>query len=87
MRSRLLDSLARLPVIRRCVVIGWVSTGTLAAVITVINVIREYPLDGVVQAALFGIIEAFVLAGFVGGCIGFLVGLVARLDAREKQRR
>jgi hypothetical protein len=82
----LVESLSRLPIVQRCVVIGWVSTGTLAAVVTVINVIGEYSSGGVIRAALFGMVEAFVLVGFVGGCIGLFAGLLAR-HAQNQQRR
>ena len=41
---------------------------------TVINVISTYPADHVVQAALFGIVEAFVLAGAAGSVLGLVIG-------------
>jgi len=71
--------LLRLPLVLRCVVIGGSCTGTIAAAATVINVIRTYPADHVVQAALFGIFEALVLAGAVGAVLGLAVGVVAYL--------
>jgi hypothetical protein len=82
----LVDSLSRLPLILRCVVVGWICTGTLAALVTVANVVGEYSLNSVVQAALFGMVEAFVLAGFVGGFVGLLVGLVAHLTRAAIRR-
>jgi hypothetical protein len=49
----------------------------IAAVVTVINVIGEYPADHVVQAMLFGIVEAFVLGGIAGCVLGLAVGVLA----------
>jgi hypothetical protein len=70
---------SRLPLILRCTVIGAVCTGTIAAVITVINVIGEYSAENVVQAMLFGIIEALVLGGVAGCVLGLVVGTFAYL--------
>ncbi len=67
--------LSRLPLILRCVVVGGSCAGTIAAVFVVINVIRNYPADHVVQAALFGIVEAFALVGSAGCVLGLVVGI------------
>ncbi len=71
--------LSSLPLILRCAVIGAVCTGTIAAVVIVINVIGEYSAENVVQAMLFGIIEALVLGGVAGCVLGLVVGAFAYL--------
>jgi hypothetical protein len=71
--------LSRLPLIPRCVVIGAVCTGTLTAVVTVVNVIGEYPAGHLVQVIPFGILEAYVLGGVAGCVLGFVVGVFAYL--------
>jgi hypothetical protein len=71
--------LSRLPLILRCIVIGASCTGMITAVVTVINVIGDYPATDVVQAMLFGIIEAFVLGGVAGCVLGLVVGVLAYL--------
>jgi hypothetical protein len=69
--------LSSLPLIQRCIMIGAGCTGLIAAVVTVINVIGEYPADHVVQAMLFGMVEAFVVGGIVGCILGLVVGILA----------
>lgn len=69
--------LSRLPLIPRCIVVGAICAGTLAAVVTVINVFGDYPAKDVVQAMLFGIVEALVLGGVAGCVLGLLVGVFA----------
>jgi len=78
--------LSQLPLILRCTVVGGSCTGTIAAVLTVINVIGTYPADHVVQAALFGIVEAFVLAGAAGCTLGLAVGVFAYLSQKAIHR-
>jgi hypothetical protein len=68
-----------LPLIPRCIVVGAICTGMMAAVVTVINVMGDYPANDLVQAMLFGIIEAFVLGGVAGCVLGLVVGVLAYL--------
>jgi hypothetical protein len=68
-----------LSLIPRCIVIGTICAGTIAALVTVINVVGDYPASDVVQAMLFGIVEAYILGGVAGGVLGLLVGVVAYL--------
>ena len=73
------DSLARLPLVLRCVVIGWLCAGTLGALYVMITVPGEYSLEDVVPAMLFGMAEAFVFAGLAGGCVALVAGLLAQV--------
>ncbi len=71
--------LNRLPLILRCIVIGAACAGTIVAVLTVVNVIVEYPAEHLVQVIPFGFVEAYVLGGVGGGLVGLVVGVFAYL--------
>lgn len=82
----LAEYLARLPLILRCAAVGWAGAGTLGAIFVVISVPGEYPLGDVPSATMFGVGEAFGLAGLAGGCAGLLVGVLAYLVRAAKRR-
>ncbi len=73
------DSFLQLPLIVRCMVAGAVSGTVILEVIVVGNVISDYPLRDVAQAAVFGAFEAGVAGVIAGCCLGLVVGLAAYL--------
>jgi hypothetical protein len=79
------ESLSGLPLILRCAVVGSVCAGTIASILVVVGAVRNYSWDDVAQAALFGVVEAFVLAGSAGALLGLVVGLFAYLVRAAKR--
>lgn len=75
----LVRELSSIPLILRCAVVGAGCTGAIAGVLVVINVIDKYPVDHVVQAMLFGLVEALVFGGIIGSMVGLVVGVLAYL--------
>lgn len=72
--------------IPRCAVAGALCAGTLGATAVVISVPSEYSPGDVLQAMMFGIGEALLLAGAAGAFAGLLIGLLAYLMRAVKRR-